>query len=156
FPPPRPLLPAGYRRDADLCAGEPVVSETLAGQSASLATGARRATALRCLTALGRGTRERCHFTLMILAVGWGVVWNVARPISWRRPVRSEFRRSLHQAIAGGLSTTLVTAGLAGLGMVYQALYWLGIAGQSGIVGAVLVVILLRSVAPLLVGFILL
>jgi phospholipid/cholesterol/gamma-HCH transport system permease protein len=110
----------------------------------------------RFLAALGRATRRRCHFILMIASLAFGVISSGVRPNSWRRTVRSEFRRALHQTIAGGLSTTLVCAALVGVGMVYQALYWLGIAGQPGFIGLVLVAILVRAVAPLLVGFILL
>jgi phospholipid/cholesterol/gamma-HCH transport system permease protein len=58
--------------------------------------------------------------------------------------------------VGGGLSTTLVTAALIGLVMVSQALYWLGQAGQEELIGPVVVTVLVREVAPLLVGFILL
>ena len=40
--------------------------------------------------------------------------------------------------------------------MVYQALYWLGAAGQEGLIGSILVTILVREVAPVLIGLILL
>jgi len=58
--------------------------------------------------------------------------------------------------LGGGLPTTLVTAALIGLVMVSQALYWLGQAGQEELIGPVVVTVLVREVAPLLVGFILL
>jgi phospholipid/cholesterol/gamma-HCH transport system permease protein len=108
------------------------------------------------LARLGRATRRRCHFTLLILALAFGVIFAAMRRNSWRRTVRAEFHRALHQTIAGGLSTTLACAALVGLGMVYQALYWLGVAGQPRFIGTVLVATLLRVVAPLLVGLILL
>ncbi len=40
--------------------------------------------------------------------------------------------------------------------MVSQALYWLGAAGQEELIGPVLVIVLVREVAPVLVGMILL
>jgi phospholipid/cholesterol/gamma-HCH transport system permease protein len=40
--------------------------------------------------------------------------------------------------------------------MVYQALYWLGEAGEEELIGPVLVTVLVREVAPVLVGLILL
>jgi len=52
----------------------------------------------------------------------------------------------------GAFSTTLITAGLIGLVMVSQALYWLGQAGQEGLIGPVVVTVLVREIAPLLVG----
>jgi phospholipid/cholesterol/gamma-HCH transport system permease protein len=110
----------------------------------------------RSLARIGRTTRRHTYFVLHLASLSWGVMRAALRPRSWRRTVRAEFRRSLHQAIAGGLSPTLVTAALVGLGMVYQALYWLSEAGQEGLIGSVLVTVLVRSVAPLLVGLVLL
>jgi phospholipid/cholesterol/gamma-HCH transport system permease protein len=110
----------------------------------------------RGLAFVGGATRRRTAFFLFLAALAWGVVRDAVRPGTWRRTVRAEFRRALHQAIAGGLSTILVTAALVGLGMVYQALYWLGEAGQEGLIGSVLVTVLVRSVTPLLVGLVLL
>jgi phospholipid/cholesterol/gamma-HCH transport system permease protein len=100
--------------------------------------------------------RPHIDFGLMLAALGFGVAREAVRPATWRRTVRGEFRRALRQAVGGGLSTTLVTAALIGLVMVSQALYWLGEAGQEELIGPVLVTVLVREVAPLLVGFILL
>ena len=110
----------------------------------------------RALARIGRATRHHTSFVLFLASLGFGVARDCVRRKSWRRTVRAEFRRSLHQAIAGGLTPTLVTAALVGLGMVYQALYWLSEAGQEGLIGAVLVTVLVRSVAPILVGLVLL
>jgi phospholipid/cholesterol/gamma-HCH transport system permease protein len=110
----------------------------------------------RALAHIGRATRRHTFFILYVASLSFGVVRAALRRKSWRRTVRAEFRRSLRQAIAGGLSPTLVTAALVGLGMVYQALYWLSEAGQEGLIGAVLVTVLVRSVAPMLVGLVLL
>ena len=110
----------------------------------------------RFLAQIGRAARHRTLFTLYLASLAYGVVRDAARRRTWRRTVRAEFRRALHQAIAGGLSPILVTAALVGLGMVYQALYWLGEAGQEGLIGSVLVTVLVQSVTPLLVGLVLL
>ena len=74
-----------------------------------------------CLTVLariGRVVRIRTAFLLMLTALVWGVAREAVRPRTWRRTVRAEFLRTLRQAAAGGLVTTLVTAGLTGLAMV--------------------------------------
>lgn len=92
----------------------------------------------------------------MLAALSFGVAREAVRPATWRRTVRGEFHRALRQAVGGGISTTLVTAGLIGLVMISQALYWLGEAGQEELIGPVLVTVLVREVAPLLVGLILL
>jgi phospholipid/cholesterol/gamma-HCH transport system permease protein len=92
----------------------------------------------------------------MLAALSFGVALQAVRPATWRRTVRNEFQRALRQAVGGGFSTTVVTAALIGLVMVSQALYWLGQAGQEELIGPVVVTVLVREVAPLLVGFILL
>ena len=99
----------------------------------------------------GRAVHLRSSFVLLLASLGVGVVRDAIRPGSWRRTIRGEFRRALQQAV-GAFSTTLITAGLIGLVMVSQALYWLGQAGQEGLIGPVVVTVLLREIAPLLVG----
>lgn len=110
----------------------------------------------RRLAGIGRETRRRTRYLLFLASLAWAVVSHAPRPRSWRRTVRREFRRTLRQAIGGALSTVLITAGLVGVLMVYQALYWLGAAGQEGLIGSVLVTVLVREIAPVLIGLILL
>lgn len=112
--------------------------------------------ARRLLVWLGASVRVRASIALMLAALCAGVVAEAVRPRSWRRTVRTEFRRILRYALGGGLLTTVFAAALIGLGMVYQALYWLGIAGQEEQIGTILVTVLVREVTPVLVGFILL
>jgi phospholipid/cholesterol/gamma-HCH transport system permease protein len=85
-----------------------------------------------------------------------GVVSEAAWPSSWRRTVRAEFRRVLSQTAGGGLPATLFASGLVGLVMVSQALYWLGEAGEEGLLGPIIVTVLVREITPLLVGSIVL
>ncbi|MBI3515686.1 MAG: ABC transporter permease, partial [Proteobacteria bacterium] len=110
----------------------------------------------RALARLGRGARRRAAFGLMLAALTWGVVREAVRPASWRRTVRAEFGRALRQAVAGGVSPTLFTAGLIGVAMVSQAIYWFGEAGQDALIGSVLVTVLMREIGPVLIGLILL
>jgi phospholipid/cholesterol/gamma-HCH transport system permease protein len=90
------------------------------------------------------------------LGAAFAVLRQGARPINWRRTVRAEFYRSLKQAGPETLPTVLVTASIVGLAMVYQALYWLQMAGEITKVGRVLVLVLVRDLAPLLVGLVVL
>jgi phospholipid/cholesterol/gamma-HCH transport system permease protein len=108
------------------------------------------------LAAIGRGTRNRVAFALRVLALSFGVLCELPQPLSWRRTVRAEFARILRQAVGGGLVTTIVAAGSIGVAMIYQALFWLGEAGQERLIGSILVTVLVREVAPVLVGMILL
>ncbi|HUK06326.1 MAG TPA: ABC transporter permease [Stellaceae bacterium] len=110
----------------------------------------------RILAAIGRVTRIRVAFVLQLAALTWGVLSEAVRPSSWRRTVRMEFWRVLRQAAGGGLPATLFTAALAGLVMVSQALYWLGEAGEEGLVGPIIVTVLVREITPLLIGSIVL
>jgi phospholipid/cholesterol/gamma-HCH transport system permease protein len=110
----------------------------------------------RAFAWVGTPLRRGVELVLTIAALSGGAVAEAIRPAAWRRSARAEFRRALRQSLGGGLGTTLVTAALVGLAMVYQAIYWLGAAGQAGLVGRVLVVVLAREVTPVLVGLVLL
>ena len=110
----------------------------------------------RPLRWLGRGVRVRLRFFLSLMALAAGIAFDALFPGAWRRPARSEFRRVLRMTLRGSLTATIFVAPLVGIGMVYQAIYWLRAAGQEGVLGNILVVILLREVAPVLVGVILL
>jgi len=132
------------------------MSETLLPGSPPATRAARGDWPRRALASIGRATRRRTRFMLILASMGWGVVRAAPWPGTWRRTVRFEFRRALRQAIAGGLSTVLITAGLIGVLMVYQALYWLGAAGEEGLIGSILVTVLIREIAPVLIGLIVL
>lgn len=110
----------------------------------------------RGLAAIGRTVRSRAGFILILAALSWGVLREAGRPRSWRRTVRAEFGRALHQAAGGGLATAVVTGALTGVALVSQALYWLGFAGQQELEGALVVTVLVRELTPLLIGIILL
>jgi phospholipid/cholesterol/gamma-HCH transport system permease protein len=118
---------------------------------------ARPALPLRLLEQLGGPFRRGALVATATAALAFGVVAETVRPATWRRvTVRAELRRSLRQSLASGLGTVLVTAAIIGFGMVYQALYWLALVGQEGMAGRILVTVLIREVAPVLVGFVLL
>jgi phospholipid/cholesterol/gamma-HCH transport system permease protein len=105
---------------------------------------------------LGRIVRARLLVVFSLMAMSVGIVAEAFSPRAWRRSVRSEFRRVLCMALLGSLPATIFVAVLIGVGMVYQAIYWLRVAGQEGALGEILVAVLLREVAPVLVGVILL
>jgi phospholipid/cholesterol/gamma-HCH transport system permease protein len=122
----------------------------------AIAASRRRRGIRGSLARLGFSARRRARFALMLAALTWGVIREAARPSSWRRTVRAEFRRALRQAVSGGVMPVLVTAALIGIAMVSQALYWIEEAGQSALLGPVIVTVLMREIAPVLVGLILL
>lgn len=108
------------------------------------------------LRAIGGPVLRAVHATLLAFGVAFEVVRQACRPVNWRQTVRAEFHRTLKQAGPAALPTVLVTASIVGLAMVYQALYWLQIAGEITKVGRVLVLVLARDLAPVLVGLIVL
>ncbi len=110
----------------------------------------------RPLALVGRSIRTRLRFLLSLLALSAGTVAEALLPRAWRRSARLEFRRVLRMALGGSLTATVFVATLVGVGMVYQAIYWLRVAGQEGSLGNLLVAILIRELAPILVGIILL
>jgi phospholipid/cholesterol/gamma-HCH transport system permease protein len=112
---------------------------------------------LRVLEQIGGPLRRGAMVATAAAALSAGVLAEAMRPATWRRvTVRTELRRSLRQSLAGGFGTVLTTAAIIGFGMVYQALYWLDVVGQQGMTGRILVTVLIREVAPVLVGLVML
>jgi phospholipid/cholesterol/gamma-HCH transport system permease protein len=110
----------------------------------------------RALAWVGRSVRRPIQFLLSLMALSAGTVAESLSPRAWRRSTRREFRRVLRMALGGSLTATVFVATLVGVGMVYQAIYWLRVAGQEGSLGNLLVAVLIRELAPILVGIILL
>jgi phospholipid/cholesterol/gamma-HCH transport system permease protein len=88
------------------------------------------------------------------ISIGVAVLVQVCRPVSWRRTIREELVRNCVHVVLHGLPSILITGLLVGLAMVNQALYWLRLAGQEGLIGEFLVLGLVREIAPVLVGMI--
>ena len=92
-----------------------------------------------------RGLTRFISIAVAVIRLGW-------QPITWRRTVRAEFLQQCHQVGLRALPFILITGSLVGLGMVYQAIYWLDVFGQSQFTGPILVLVLVREVAPLFVA----
>jgi phospholipid/cholesterol/gamma-HCH transport system permease protein len=88
------------------------------------------------------------------ISIGVAVLWQACRPVTWRRTVKEAFMHNCAQVILQGLPSIIATALLIGLAMVHQVLYWLQFAGQEGFIGEFLVLGLVREIAPVLVGVI--
>ena len=108
------------------------------------------------LGAIGAEARGRSSYVLQLAALLWGVLREGALPSTWRRTLRADFRTILTRVVGGSLGTIAVTAFIVGLGLVFEALYWLRTAGQQDQIGRILVIVLFREITPLLVGIILL
>jgi phospholipid/cholesterol/gamma-HCH transport system permease protein len=87
-------------------------------------------------------------------SIAVAVLVQACRPVTWRRTVRAELVRNCVQVALYGLPSIVITGLLVGLAMVNQVLYWLRLAGQEGLIGQFLVLGLVRGIAPVLVGMI--
>jgi phospholipid/cholesterol/gamma-HCH transport system permease protein len=94
--------------------------------------------------------RQPVHFLSDALAV----IWQSCRPITWRRPIRGEFMRQCYQMGTRALPFIAVSGIFVGFGIVAQALLWLEVFGGTALLGGFLSVVLVREIAPVLVGLI--
>ncbi|MFW5679650.1 MAG: ABC transporter permease [Pseudomonadota bacterium] len=78
------------------------------------------------------------------------------QPRSWRRPVTDAFWLALRLATIGSLVAVVVAATVVGIGVVGQALFWLDEFGERDVVRTTLVRVLVREVAPVTVGLVML
>jgi phospholipid/cholesterol/gamma-HCH transport system permease protein len=113
-----------------------------------------RASSPRGVTATGQWTIHQFQGLIAFISIAAAVLWQSCRLLTWRRTVRSEFFHQCHRVGTRALPFIMLTALIAGLGIVFETLYWLKVFGQSEFAGSLLVVVLVREVAPLLVALI--
>lgn len=102
----------------------------------------------------GQWTIARLQGFLAFVSIAVAVLWQSCRLLTWRRTVRTEFFHQCHQVGTRAFSFIILTALISGLGIVFETLYWLKVFGQSEFAGNLLVVVLVREIAPLLVALI--
>jgi len=100
----------------------------------------------------GQWTIHQLRGLIQLISVAVAVIWQSLQPLTWRRTVRAEFFQQCYLVGLRALPFILITGSLVGLGMVYQAIYWLGVFGQTEFTGPILVLVLVREVAPLFVA----
>lgn len=108
----------------------------------------------RGLGGVGAATRRSVTTLVEFAAFAATVVVLGLRRDSWRLPVRATFRHALHALAVRSLRATLVTGALLGFALATQAVYWLQAAGQTGLIGRIIVLTLVREITPLVVGLI--
>lgn len=106
------------------------------------------------LAATGAATVRRIDFMLVFAAFCATAVAAVLRRGSWRRPVRVAFVDALDRVAVQSATTALITGLLLGFLLVTQVVYWLQTAGQAQLVGSIVVRVLMREIAPIVVGLI--
>ena len=105
-------------------------------------------------SATGQWAIAQLQALLSFVSIAAAVLWQSCRMMTWRRSVRAEFFHQCHQVGTKALPFLSLTALITGLGVVFETLYWLRIFGQSELAGSLLVVVLVREIAPLLVALI--
>ena len=101
---------------------------------------------------IGQWVIDQVLGLIQFTSIAVAVIWQGWRPLTWRRTVRAEFFEQCLQIGMRALPFILITGSLVGLGIVYQAIYWLGVFGQTEFTGSILVLVLVREVAPLFVA----
>ena len=108
----------------------------------------------RLLAALGLWMIEHGRQPVHFISDAIAVIRQACRPITWRRPIRAEFMRQCYQVGTRALPFILVSGVFGGFGIVAQALHWLKVFGGTALFGGFLSVVLVREIAPVLVGLI--
>ncbi len=106
------------------------------------------------LAALGDATLARIEEVLVFAAFCATAFAAALRRSSWRRPVRAAFVDAVYRVAVQSAVTTLGTGALLGFILVTQVVYWLQTAGQIELVGAIIVRVLVREIAPIVIGLI--
>lgn len=103
---------------------------------------------------IGEGALARAQATCRLFALAWGVLLLSFRRTTWPRTTRNVFARQVLFTGVEALRFVSLVAVITGLSVVVQAQIWLGKTGQSQMLGSILVVVIVRELAPLLVNFI--
>ena len=115
----------------------------------------RAARPRRLLAAIGAPVLLGLRWAARLAGFAAAIVGHALRARTWRRTVRATFERELRDAGVRALPAVLAAAALVGVGLVAQGLYWLQAAGQVNLIGGILRTVLVREIAPILVGLIL-
>lgn len=113
-----------------------------------------RVSPLRAITSLGGRVWAQWNELRHTAAVIGTVFCDAVRPRCWEKTVRTAFAR---QILAIGLEPVLFVGALAvfaGISVVVQLTFWVGEAGQSQLVGPLLVAVVARELGPVLINLV--
>jgi phospholipid/cholesterol/gamma-HCH transport system permease protein len=106
------------------------------------------------LANIGKWTLGFWQWPVQFISDVVAVIWQICRPITWRRSIRAELMRQCYQVGAQALPFILVAGIFVGFGLVAQAFHWLTVFGSTQFFGGFLSATLVREIAPVLVGLI--
>lgn len=104
---------------------------------------------------LGENALNKARATAHLFALLWSILFLAAKGGAWPHTVRNVFARQILFTGVEALKFVSLVAIMTGLSVVLQAQLWLGKTGQSQMLGSILVIVIVRELAPLLVNFIL-
>ncbi len=114
----------------------------------------RQFSVLKVLAGIGHWTIATFRPLIVLSSITVAVFWQSCRPLNWRRTLVKEFLSQCYLVGIGSLPFIVLSGLLIGLAMVFQFLYWLSLVGKSSLVGEIIVMIMVREIAPLLVALI--
>src|SRR3954466_2785510 len=103
---------------------------------------------------VGSFAREHWEELRHAAAVIGTALWTCLLPSSWVRSVRTALAR---QILAIGIEPTAFVGSVAafvGISVVVQLTFWVGEAGQSQMVGPLLVAVVARELGPMLINLV--
>lgn len=103
---------------------------------------------------IGGGALAKARTTVRLFALLWSVLVLATRKAARPRTTRNVFSRQILFTGVEALKFVSLVAIITGLSVVIQAQIWLGKTGQSQMLGTILVIVIVRELAPLLVNFI--
>lgn len=109
---------------------------------------------MRFLSHIGYRTLEFTKRILYLLSVAFTLLMLAMNKRNWTPVVRSVFARQILFTGVEGIKFLSVVAFMAGISIVVQANMWLSNAGQTDLLGPILVTVIIREIAPLFTNFI--
>jgi phospholipid/cholesterol/gamma-HCH transport system permease protein len=125
-----------------------------AGKSANTA-GLRRGLPLRTLAGVGCFARAQWAELRHAAAVVGTVLWIGLMPRYWTRAARTALARQVLAIGVEPVGFVCTLAAFVGISVVVQLAFWAGKAGQSELVGPVLVAVVARELGPVLINLVL-
>lgn len=120
----------------------------------SISTGVLRRSVVRGIAGLGGAFRRQWHELLHTSAVIGTVFLEAVRPRNWTLDGRTRFSRQVLALGIEPLGFIAAAALFVGLSVVVQLGFWAGEAGQSQLLGPLLVAVVARELGPLLINLV--
>ena len=110
--------------------------------------------AWRAVGRLGAAMIDLCCEVVYLVSVMLAVAALAIQPRRWRRTIRQVFARQLFQTGVNTIASVGLIAFVVGILVVMQVYLWLGKVGHVGWLGHLLVVAVVRGLAPLLTNLV--